>query len=56
MFPIVVQSAWACLGVLGRAWVCLGMLGRAWACMGGLGRDFVYLCFICLGSSISSYI
>ena len=37
MFPIVVQSAWACLGVLGRAWACLGVLGRAWACLGVLG-------------------
>ena len=56
MFPIVVQSAWACLGVLGCAWVCLGVLGRAWAGLGRLGRDFVYLCFICLGSCISSNI
>ena len=43
MFPIVVQSAWACLGVLGCAWVCLGVLGCAWAGLGGLGRAWAGL-------------
>ena len=54
MFPIVDQSAWACLGVLGRAWACLGVLGRARACLGVIGNACAclgvlgYACFYVL--------
>ena len=32
MFPIDVQSAWACSGMLGRTRACSGVLGRALEC------------------------
>ena len=49
MFPIVVLSGWAWLGMVGRAWAHLGALGSPWE------GFYVLICYMFL-FLVSSYI